>query len=932
MRATDITKTQEVIDAVQAEEDARVDAARAFVDAQQAKADAAQSAMDLDSGKAFRDINRTLADANEAVKEAKKDLDDAKAGGGAADAFADAMAKLSPEAQQFVKYLMSIQGEFRKLKAAAGKELFPRLETAIQNLVDNLFPALIPLLEGTGKVLGDVAIGISNVVTKSENIALLEKIWKNNDILIGRFGKVIENLYEGFLNLLDAAWPLIDAFSQWAVDVTAAWSATMKLQNETGELDAKFVRIKEVLGGLGKAGGDFWKALKDIFSVIMEEGGAADVLVGYLKDAASNFRDFIAAGKEDGSLKEFFVRATENFTKILDLVGNIIGELFKLGDNAGTGQFVDSLNRAVDTFGRIGEKLTGKDGAASGLGTFIEKFALLSEKLTDSGSIETFFKVLNGALDIANKIFGNELVQKILGVVGVVIGLSKGFGLVFRVLKFLGLAFAGTFIKIFKFAKDPFAALRKGSGLTRTELKKQMIVDAQKQKAMQGIFVSGRQAAKGINLIAPASEKSRIAMMKDTVAKKTNTIATKLNGVAQRVGAVGTRIGAVAMRGFGAAMSAVGGPIGLIILLLPFLIGFIKKLWEENETFRNVVKKVMDVVVGLWNGLVDTIKAVWEFIRPVFEIIGNAVKTYITFYVEGLIWIWNMLVDVVKAVWGFLQPIFKFIGEAVKNYITFYVNALKFAWDLIVTTVQNVWNFLQPIFKFIGDAIKNSITFYVDLLKKAWEGIKTAVGLVWDFLKPIFTKIGDGIKNSITFVVDGLKNAWDGIKNAVKSMWDFIKPILKTIGDFIGSTIGAAIGLVKSAFNGIVDVAKGVFNNLARAWNNTLGSFKINIPKIGPFGGGTIGFPKLPLLAQGGVIPPTVGGTAAIIGEAGQAERVEPLDANGMSKRDKFMLDMIKQNSGGATINVYPSAGMDERELAEIVSRKLAQQMRRGAA
>ena len=29
--------------------------------------------------------------------------------------------------------------EFKKLKAAAGKELFPKLETAIKNLVDNLF-------------------------------------------------------------------------------------------------------------------------------------------------------------------------------------------------------------------------------------------------------------------------------------------------------------------------------------------------------------------------------------------------------------------------------------------------------------------------------------------------------------------------------------------------------------------------------------------------------------------------------------------------------------------------------------------------------------------------------------------------------------------------------------------------------------------------
>jgi hypothetical protein len=71
----------------------------------------------------------------------------------------------------------------------------------------------------------------------------------------------------------------------------------------------------------------------------------------------------------------------------------------------------------------------------------------------------------------------------------------------------------------------------------------------------------------------------------------------------------------------------------------------------------------------------------------------------------------------------------------------------------------------------------------------------------------------------------------------------------------------------------------------------------------------------------------------ALIGEAGKAERVEPLDADGLSKRDKAMIDFMSGGSrGGTTINVYPSAGMDERQLAELVSRKLAQTMRKGAA
>jgi hypothetical protein len=70
----------------------------------------------------------------------------------------------------------------------------------------------------------------------------------------------------------------------------------------------------------------------------------------------------------------------------------------------------------------------------------------------------------------------------------------------------------------------------------------------------------------------------------------------------------------------------------------------------------------------------------------------------------------------------------------------------------------------------------------------------------------------------------------------------------------------------------------------------------------------------------------------AVIGEGGRSERVEPLDKDGLSTRDKAMIRLLSGGAGGgSTINVYPSAGMNERELAELVSRRLAFELRRGA-
>jgi hypothetical protein len=50
----------------------------------------------------------------------------------------------------------------------------------------------------------------------------------------------------------------------------------------------------------------------------------------------------------------------------------------------------------------------------------------------------------------------------------------------------------------------------------------------------------------------------------------------------------------------------------------------------------------------------------------------------------------------------------------------------------------------------------------------------------------------------------------------------------------------------------------------------------------------------------------------------------------GLSRRDKALIKEMSGGGGGNTFNVYPATGMDERELAEAVSRKVAWQMRKG--
>ena len=227
----------------------------------------------------------------------------------------------------------------------------------------------------------------------------------------------------------------------------------------------------------------------------------------------------------------------------------------------------------------------------------------------------------------------------------------------------------------------------------------------------------------------------------------------------------------------------------------------------------------------------------------------------------------------------------------------------------------------------------------------AGELIAKIFGGIGDFLSvTLIPIIGFFFSRFIGFISGMIQRfifAFGAFKNLLVSVKDFFVGIWKFItGDVEGGTKAweSAVEKFKNffimAFKALVAPAAGMFNGVVDAWNATAGKFKINIPQWVPFiGGKEFSLPKLPRinLAKGGIVPATPGGIVATIGEAGRPERVEPLDPDGLSRRDKAMIDRLTGGGAGATINVYPSPGMDERELAELVSRKLAYQMRKGS-
>ena len=394
---------------------------------------------------------RSLTSATEARDDAQQTLDDLKNNTQAANAYADALSELSEEAQHFVKYIVSLKDEFKALKAAAGEKLFPQLETAIQNLVDNLFPVLMPLLSETGDVLGRMAISFSKTVTSAENLARLKSIWKTNNIFLEKLGTTANNLYEIFLILLDAAKPLIDAFGDWLVKVTGAWKETLKLEEASGKLSEKFLTAKGILSDLGTIFGNTFKGMGNLFRENVGPGSGGQIFLDYLKNVTEKFKNL----KEiDGKpIKEFFAGAAENGTKLLDLLGKIFGALFKMADDPALGVFYDNLGKAVDVFASID-----LSGAMVSISLFIVEFAKFLKLVTDSGSMQIFWDTLTMALTKLNNFLASDLGQTILQTSAQILPLLAAFGMIAKIGGFAFKVVAGAINAVIK----PIMAMSSG--------------------------------------------------------------------------------------------------------------------------------------------------------------------------------------------------------------------------------------------------------------------------------------------------------------------------------------------------------------------------------------------------------------------------------------------------------------------------------------
>lgn len=211
---------------------------------------------------------------------------------------------------------------------------------------------------------------------------------------------------------------------------------------------------------------------------------------------------------------------------------------------------------------------------------------------------------------------------------------------------------------------------------------------------------------------------------------------------------------------------------------------------------------------------------------------------------------------------------------------------LQKLWDAFLVIAKALFEKLKPALIFIGKAIKTYVITYF----KAWIAI---IKVVWNVVRTVFVKVRDFITTVFNTIKKVGTTVWDGIVKGVKGVIESLK-----------GTLNGIISLINTVIRGV--------NTMIGALNSVPGV--PDLPTI----------PTIPQLAKGGVVMPRTGGTLALVAERGRPERVEPLDRNGLSARDRAMINELGGN-GNVQVRVF----IGETELTDIVQSTVSKNNRK---
>jgi phage-related protein/SLT domain-containing protein len=839
-----------------------LDAKKKISDANQTVSDKERALADAQAGvvQAQQDGARQIADAQRGVAEAAQAVAEAQAAAAAQTSkFDQAMSKLSPNAQSFVKTIQGLAPAWTAMRLDVQNALFQGLDSTVKTLAGATIPVLQKRLTETGGIWNSIAKSASGAVTDMAKSGMLDQILKGANDNLRVFKDTPKQIITAFGQLTVAAQPAFNQLLTQFADAIKAFTDGIAASFKSGGLQDAINTAFGILSSFGTVLGNALGVVTQIFKAASDAGGQ---IVGVLGAVFGELKTILAAPEMQASLRTLFASVAQIVGAIVPVIGSVVQAVVPL--LAAVAPFVAQLAQAL---GPVLQQLATTLGAA-----LMPIIQALGPVLVTVGTaiIQIVQAVMPLLQPIATLIASviNALAPALTPIIDVVVQLV---GVLVGPLTQVVQALTPALITIGQIIAQVFQALEP--------------------------------------FLVPLAD--LIGQVAGLIANVFASALTQLMGALQPLIPVGMQLVTTVLDALTPILPTIGEAFGVIAQALLSLIGPLTKVWgslaQQLAPILGQIAPLLGQLAGLLAGalaqilppLAEAFLTLVDALLPIFPLVGQIAGMMLEMASGVLMQLLPSILQLVQAGVQLalaLLPIVPPLAQLVGLVVELAVNVLSW----LLPPIIRLANFLTVQFAdalSVGvSAVAGLITVVADLvtwltknlgpafqwlndkvIQPVWKAVSTATKALWDYgIKPPFTAIKDGlvgVGNTVKWFHDKVvKPVWNNVSGTIDGIWKHgIRPAFDSLTAAIGNVAKAfkdAATAIGKNWSKIKDATKSPINFvLNTVWNNGVVSAWKSIRKWVP------GLPKLdtlPLLAQGGMLPVQPGvfnSPTAIVGE-----------------------------------------------------------------
>jgi phage-related protein len=673
---------------------------------------------------------------------------------GDADAFNEALKKLSPSARDFARAVNGLKPEFDKLQLGVQERLFAGLGEQIRLLGKQYLPVARGLFQGLATSI--------NASTK-EVLAFVQTKDAFRDV-----ATTTGNIRSGF----DAARAAAVPFTQAILAVIAAGSTQLPRLGEaighvganfgafindladSGRLEEIFSRAIDVGAQLGRILGNVGSAIGAVFSAGQEQGAG---LLNGLERITSAMVDFLASLEGQQALQGFFSGVSALVSNILPLVLSLAGAIGSslapivknLAEGIGPGllalfqQIAPALQAAgpgVSALGvAFGQVLTALAPVLPAIGTLVGQLAGL------------FAQALTAILPTLTK-----FITAITSSPGAFAGFAAAAGGIALVFSNMGTIFSA----ISPFLDD---LLTKVGGI-------------------RGAFAAlGGPIGIAIALFL-----------------------TLLTGSEQFRNAIGQLLKVVGQ--------LVGQLLGALMPVLQAIFDALGPVVEQlGAALAPVIKLVADLLQAVLGPAIAALAPIVAALTPIIAKVGETLQLVISVLTPLINLLVALLIPVVQSLAPIITTVFTVIADVIKAALDVVMGTIEFTLGILTGDWDRAWRGIEQIVNGAMNLVKSVILGALQIIgsvfSNTWNALVNVVSIAWGAIR---NAVSTGVSSVVDFVANLPGRILGFFGNFGNLLYNAGADLLRGLMNGIASMVGQVIGRAQQVGRDILNGVKGV--------------------------------------------------------------------------------------------------------------------------